>query len=163
MSDYTYARTKSRFFCFKTNAGVNSKTHLLNFRTISDNLIEAQHSRNAKFTDPADYTSPVTGVSTESNAKVRLCKVLDMLHPSQLPYCDTESCDYSYNPENPLQVKPAGVALKAGVEKGDSLGAWEEELNDYYQLCSTGAKPMPGLCLNPKHKYINAKGLTLDV
>jgi len=158
MCDYTYVRTKSQFYKI---AGVNSKTQLINFNTLSDNLIEVQHSRNPEYTDPADYISPITGVFTTSNARVRLYRFLDLLHPSQLLYCDTDNCYYSYNPNNPLHVDPKTASIDSGVEMGDSLGAWEEELKDCYKFCSTGAKTKAGLCLNPKNNFLNAKGLTI--
>ncbi len=39
----------------------------------------------------SDYISEMTAVFTAANAIMRLYKMLDWLHPSQVCYCDTDS------------------------------------------------------------------------
>ncbi len=159
LTEYTYVRTREEFYKI---AGNNTKTQLITFNQIHENLIEVQPSRNPEFTDAPDYVSPITAVFTTSNARVRLYKFMDMFHPSQSLYCDTDSFYFAYNPNNPNHINPKTAELPDKVELGDGLGQWEEEMDDCIKFVSTGAKTKAGICINPKNNFLNAKGLTID-
>ena len=83
--------------------------------------MEVHYQRNNETTDPPGYVSKITAVFPTSNARViRLAKCMKVLHPSQLFYCDTDSCYFVYNPNNPDHIDPRTTQLPEKVEIGDS-------------------------------------------
>ena len=158
MTEYTYVRSMKELYRITSNP----KTKLTNFHIIHENLVEVQHERNVELTDPPDYVSPITAVFTTSNARVRLAKFLKSLHPSQVLYCDTDSCYFAYNPNNPEHIDPRSIKLPEKVELGDGLGQWEMELSDGKKWAATGAKSYAVECQNPKNNCLKTKGITID-
>ena len=158
MTDYTYVRSMKELY--KITSSPDKR--LTNFHIIHDNLIEVHYERTVEYSDPPDYVSPITAVFTTSNARVRLAKFMKVLHPSQLFYCDTDSCYFVFNPNNPEHVDPRIANLPEQVEIGDGLGQWEMELKDGKRWAATGAKSHAYECLDPKNNAIKAKGLTID-
>ena len=128
---------------------------------IHETLMEIHYQRNVETTDPPEYVSPITAVFTTSNARVRLAKFMKVLHPSQLFYCDTDSCYFVYNPDNPNHIDPRTAKLPEKVEIGDGLGQWEFELSNGKNWCATGAKSYAVQCINETNNCLNTKGLTL--
>ena len=88
MTEYTYVRSKKGLATYTTNPDIS----VVNTHNINEGLMEVHYERNKETTDPPDYVSPMTAVFTTSNARVRLAKFMKVLHPSQLFYCDTDSC-----------------------------------------------------------------------
>ena len=124
--------------------------------------MEVHYERNKETTDPPDYVSPITAVFITSNARVRLAKFMKVLHPSQLFYCDTDSCYVVYNPNNPNHIDPRTSQLPDTVEIGNVLGQWEMELSDGVKWCATGATSYAVQCLTEKNNCLKTKGLTVD-
>ena len=115
MTDYTYVRSKKELAKYTTNPDVIVvNTHII-------------HERNIETTDPPEYVSHITAVFTTSNARLRLAKFMKVLHPSQLFYCDTDSCYFVYNPNNPNHIDPRTAKLPEKVQIGDGLEQWECE------------------------------------
>ena len=88
--EYTYVRTQAELIQIMSNPHLR----FLNSHTIHYNLVEVIYERNPEYSNPPAYVSHITAVFTTSNARVRLWKFISYLHPSQLLYCDTDSCYY---------------------------------------------------------------------
>ena len=158
MGEYSYVRTQKELWDITSD----SKKKLINFHHINDNLVEVLYERNCEDTDCPDYVSPITAVFTTSNARVRLIKFMNALHPSQLLYCDTDSCYFAFNPNNPNHIHPKNTELPRGVELGNGLGCWEEELKDGIEFAGCGAKTYGCKTLDPNSQILKAKGITID-
>ena len=87
---------------------------------------------------------------------------MKVLHPSQLFYCETDSCYFVYNPNNPTHIDPRTSQLPETVEIGNGLGQWEMELADGVKWCAAGAKSYDVQCLNEQNNCLKTKGLTVD-
>ena len=87
---------------------------------------------------------------------------MNVLHPSQLLYCDTDSCYFAFNPNNPNHIDPKNTELPEGVELGNGLGQWEQELNDGVKFAGCGAKTYAVKTNDSNNQIIKAKGLTID-
>ena len=158
MTEYAYVRSKKELIKYTTNPDIL----VVNTHIIHEDLMEVHYQRNKETTDPPDYVSPITAVFTTSNARVRLAKFMKILHPSQLFYCDTDSCYFVYNPNNPNHIDPRNTKLPEKVEIGNGLGQWEMELSDGVKWCGTGAKSYAVQCLNDKNNCLKTKGITID-
>ena len=158
MTEYTYVRSKKELIKYTTNPDIC----IVNTHGIHENLMEVHYIRNGETTDPPDYVSPITAVFTTSNARVRLAKFMRVLHPDQLFYCDTDSCYFRYDPDNPTHIDPRTTDLPEKVEIGNGIGQWEMELSDGKRWCATGAKSYATECKNEKNNIMKTKGLTLD-
>ena len=98
---------------------INDDTITINsWHIISKNYVEVKFVEKDDFSIPPEYISEITAVFTTSNARVRLYKMLDLLHSSQLVYCDTDSIIFVYDGNDPNHRLPPDSML------GDSLGAW---------------------------------------
>ena len=90
---------------------------------------------------------------------------MSWLHPSQILYCDTDSCVWIYDPDNLFHKNKDNNAqdLPADVRFGDGLGMWTDELDGKHltEIVNGGAKSYA-------HKFsdgkivIKQKGITLD-
>ena len=67
---------------------------------------------------------------TTAHARMRLYDFLSWLDPSQLISCDTDSCVWLYDEDNPLHKKRDNNAtdLPKSVKFGSGLGQWSNEL-----------------------------------
>ena len=85
--------------------------------------------KNETVTD-AEYISEITAVFTTSNARIRLYNVLSWFHPSQIKYCDTDSCFILYDPDTPEHKEPCNdtEGRPPGLSFGDGLAQWKDEL-----------------------------------
>ena len=154
---YTYVRPKKELAKYTTNPD----TIVVNTHIIHENLMEVHYQRNTETITPPEYVSPITAVFTTSTALVRLAKFMKVLHPSQLFYCDTDSCYFVYNPSNPNHIDPRTAKLPEKVEIGDGLGQWECALSYSKNSCATGAKSYAAQCINEKNNCLKTKGLTI--
>ncbi len=71
--------------------------------------------------------------------------MLNWLHPSQVLYCDTDSCKFIYDKTNPLHKYPTNEArdLPDSVSFGKALSQWENEFDEdewIVELVIGGAK-----------------------
>ena len=87
---------------------------------------------------------------------------MKVLHPSQLFYNDSDSCYFSYNPNNPDHIDPRAAKLPEQVEIGDGLGPWEREVSDGKSWCAAGAKSYVVQCINETNNCLKTKGLAVD-
>jgi hypothetical protein len=158
MPEYTYVRTQAELIQIMSNPHLR----FLSSHTIHDNLVEVIYERNPEYSNPPADVSPITAVFTTSNARVRLWKFISYLHPSQLLYCDTDSCYYVYDPENPNHKDPTKNTDSGLFQMGDGIGQWETELNDGNKFSASGAKSYMIECDNPKNNCIKTKGVTVD-
>ena len=102
---------------------INHDTIKINsWHIISENYVEVKFVEKDNFSIPPEYISEITAAFTTSNARVRLYNMLDLLHSSQLVYCDTDSIIFVYGETDPNHRLPPDSML------GDSLGAWKDEL-----------------------------------
>ena len=102
---------------------INDDTIKVNsWHIVGENYVEVKYVVKEDFSIPPEYISEIIAVYTTSNARVRLYKMLHLLHSSQLVYCDTDSITYVYDENDPTHRLPPDSML------GDSLGAWEDEL-----------------------------------
>jgi len=157
-TEYACVRSLREMAQYTTNENIN----IVNIHIIHENLVEIHYERNKETTDPPDYVSPITAAFTTANARVRLAKFLKVLHPSELLYCDIDSCYFVYNPNNPDHVDPRTSNLLAGVERGNGLGQWEIQMSDGKKWAGTGAKSYAAECVNAKHNCLKVKGVTID-
>ena len=102
---------------------------------------------------------------TTANARMRLYDFISWIHPSQLIYCDTDSCIWLYDSKNPLHKKRDNndSTLPASVQFGNGLGQWSDEFKGKYatEIVVGGAKSYAIRMLDEKTK-IAQKGITLD-
>ena len=117
----------------------------------------------------SDYISEITAVFTTANARVRLYKMMDWLHPTQICYCDTDSVIFLYDEENPEHKNPYLHDAPAGLDFGSGLGQWEDEFDgkDYIEeLVVGGAKSYSYQtaygCTKKGKVMVKQKGITLD-
>ena len=97
---------------------------------------------------------------------MRLYRFLNVLHPTQRLYSDTDSSYYVYDPNNPLHVNPRTADnLPHGIRVGKILGDWEPDFNDGKEMYITGCKTFTykrkPIEISEKIA-IRAKGLTID-
>ena len=99
---------------------------IINANIIEHRFIEAREN----IIEP-EHISEITAVFTTANARLRLYDMLTWLDPSQIIYCDTDPCQFRYDPNNPKHKFPSNDApdLPATVRFGDGLGQWKDELN----------------------------------
>ncbi len=72
---------------------------------------------------PAEHISEITAAFTTANARIRLYEFLDWLDPSQVIYCDTDSCYFIVDETNPKHKHPHNnQPLPPLVRFGNGLG-----------------------------------------
>ena len=91
-----------------------------------------------------EFISEITAVMTTANARLRLYDFISWLHPSQLIYCDTDSCICLYDEDNLLHKRMDNDApdLPKSVKFGSGLGQWKDELDGKHitEIVIGGAK-----------------------
>ena len=74
----------------------------------------------------AGFINDAVAAFTTANARMRLYQILDWLHPSQVGYCDTDSCIFLYDPDNPEHkspdTPPDPEEMPEGLSFGNALG-----------------------------------------
>ena len=105
----------------KDNLGVRLHTEV-----IHDNCIELRYTEDTDKTEQAAYISEITASFTTANARMRLYKILEWLHPSQIIYVDTDSCVFIYDEDDPNHKHP-DKDPHDGLQFGNGLGDWENE------------------------------------
>lgn len=88
--------------------------------------VELKVWRDEPFGRPMKFANAAACSFTTANARIRLHKMLLRLHPSQLIYCDTDSCKYWVDPSNSDHWDPELVP-DPNIPLGDGLGEWENE------------------------------------
>ena len=128
------------------------------------NVLKYMFTRSASITECPDYVSPITAVFTTTNARVRLFRILNLLHHTQRCYCDTGRSYYMYDPNIPKPVNPRTVNnLPHGIRAGNMLSGWESDFDDGKEMYVNGPTCYT---YNILHKYSTAhiaiigKGLT---
>jgi hypothetical protein len=89
--------------------------------------VELKVYKDMPFGRPMKYANAAACAFTTANARVRLHKLLLRLHPSQLTYCDTDSCIYYVDPTNVDHWDPE-TQPDPEIPLGDGLGEWEDEM-----------------------------------
>ena len=112
MRDYTYVRSRKELAKYTTIPDIIA----LSIHIIHESLMEARNQRDLETTDPPEYVSPITPVFIKSTARVRLAKFMKVFHPSQLFYCDIDSCYFVYTPNIPSYIDPRTAKLPEKVE-----------------------------------------------
>ena len=141
----------------------NPKLETTRWDVINENCVELRFKENQERSIAPEFISEITAVFTTANARVRLYDMLSWLHPSQLIYCDTDSCHFLYDKTNPLHKKPDNndPTLPKSVRFGDGLGCWKLETM-IKEMVVGGAKSYA--YINKKDKIAMAmKGITMDV
>ena len=83
----------------------------------------------------------LTAIFTTANARVRLFRFLNSLHPAQRNYCDIDSAYYLYDPNNSHHVNPrASGNLPHGIRVGKILGEWKPDFGDGVEMYVNGPK-----------------------
>ena len=72
----------------------------LSWEILGENMVEFAFSEDTENTLEPEFISEITAVFTTANARLRLYDMLSLLHPSQIFYYDTDSCDFAYDPDN---------------------------------------------------------------
>jgi hypothetical protein len=106
---------------------------------------------------------------------MRLYDFISWLHPSQLIYCDTDSCVWLYDEDNPLHKKRDNddPTLPKSIKFGSGLGQWKDELDGDHitEIVIGGAKSYAYMLekgkVDKKTKelvmaVVKQKGITLD-
>ena len=73
--------------------------------------MELSLTEKQDYTLGAEHISEITAVFTTANAKLRLYRMLDWLHPSQIIYCDTASVICMYDKTNPYISVQVMIAI----------------------------------------------------
>jgi hypothetical protein len=112
---------------------------IYNHKNIDNNMVEIRYIEDHEKIMEADYISEITACFTTSNARVRLYNFMDKLHPSQLFYCDTDSCIFLVDEEDKNHINPFE---RDDISIGKGLGQLEDELKGDYitELVIGGAK-----------------------
>ena len=81
---------------------------------------------------------------TTTDARLRLYDFISWLHPSQLIFCDTDSCICLYDEHDPLHkiMNNDALDLPKSVKFGSGLGQWKDELDGKHitEIVIGGAK-----------------------
>jgi len=149
---------------------MNDKTIVpLSWDIIGKDIVEFGYTDDINNTLEADFISEITAVFTTANARIKLYAMLEFLGPDQVLYCDTDSCYFIYDPENPNHKKPTNdQALPATIsfapKKKACLGQWESDLKDdeyIIEFVCGGAKSY-AYRTNKSDFKIKQEGSTLD-
>ena len=100
LDSYEFVKTYASFIKKLCDNKLNVKT----WDIIHEDYIEMRFCEDSDQSIEADYMSEITAVFTTSNARMRSYDFLPWLHPSQLIYCDTDSCYFLFE-TNPLHKK----------------------------------------------------------
>ena len=140
----------------------NNKIQPQTWNIIDSGCIELRFTEDVDLHVESDYISEITAVFTTANARVRLYKMLDWLHPSQICYCDTDSVMFVTNSKNPNHKDPNKAPKD--IETGYGLGQWEDEFkgqDHIVELVVGGAKSYSYKTASGK-VVLKQKGITLD-
>ena len=130
---------------------------------LNESCVELRFKESSEKAIAPEFISEITAVFTTANARVRLYDMISWIHPSQLIYCDTDSCYFLYDKTNTLHKKPDNndPTLPKSVKFGDGLGCWKLETM-IKEMVVGGAKSYA--YVDKKNKIARAmKGITLDV
>jgi len=132
---------------------------------INKNCVELKYQEDDNINIEANYISEITAVFTTANARMRLYSLLEWLDPSQICYCDTDSCMFIVDETNPLHKKPDNNSPDKpdNIRFGYGLGEWEDEFKGGWikELVVGGAKSYSYMT-NSGKICIKQKGITLD-
>ena len=132
---------------------------------LNENCIEIRYNEDEDKAIEPGFISEITAVMTTANARMRLYDFISWIHPSQLIYCDTDSCIWLYDETNPEHKKKDNndPTLPKSVQFGNGLGQWSDEFDGSYatEIVVGGAKSYAIRMHDGKTK-IAQKGITLD-
>ena len=147
----------------------NNKIVPQTWNIINTECVELRYTEDVDTIIESDYIFEITAVFTTANARVRLYKMMDWLHPTQICYCDTDSVIFLYDETNPEHKNPYLHDAPAGLDFGSGLGQWEDEFEgtDYIEeLVVAGAKSYSYKtaygCTKRGKVMVKQKGITLD-
>jgi hypothetical protein len=142
---------------------------------INENCVEFRYIYKENTSLEPEFISEITAVMTTANARMRLYDFISWLHPSQLIYCDTDSCVWLYDEDNPLHKKRDNddPTLPKSIKFGSGLGQWKDELDGDHitEIVIGGAKSYAYMLekgkVDKKTKelvmaVVKQKGITLD-
>ena len=144
------------------------------WQIINENCVELRYIFTENTSLEPEFISEITAVATTANARLRLYDFISWLHPSQLIYCDTDSCVWLYDEENPLHKKRDNndPTLPKSIQFGSGLGQWKDELEGDHitEIVAGGAKSYSykldkGIMKKGRLTkcVVKQKGITLDV
>ena len=111
------------------NKLLSTKIETKSWEILNDNCVEHHYNEKKEDIIESTYISEIIVFFTTANAQIRLYNFMDWLHPSQIIYCDTDSCYFLYDPDNPLHKYPSNDSegLPSNVSVGNALSQWEDE------------------------------------
>lgn len=106
------------------------KVKTKSWNIVSESCVEMMCSVNSDMDAEAEFINEAVAAFTTANARMRLCSMLDWLSPGQHAYCDTNSCIFLCDHNNPNHKSPFGdhKDLPEGLSFGNALGQWSNEL-----------------------------------
>ena len=113
----------------------DSKIKCKTIDIISESCVEFRYFEDIDKMIEPEYISEIVAVMTTANARMRLYDLLDWLDPSQIIYCDTDSCIFMYDDTTETNKKPDNDLLRPkSVMFGSGLGQWSNEFKpEFYQ------------------------------
>lgn len=106
--------------------------------------LEVKYKTNSPFEAPNASINVAWAAATTANARVRLHRMLHFLDYSQVIYCDTDSAYFMYDLQNAKHKDPISKhrieAKQCGIQIGNGLGEWENEVNNVVEFASIGCK-----------------------
>ena len=157
LDSYEFVKTYASFIKKLCDKTLNVKT----WDILHEDCVEMRFCEDSDKSIEADYISEITAIFTTSNARMRLYDFLSWMHPTQLIYCDTDSCYYLYDETNPLHKK-AGDKHPT-IKFGSGLGQWNDEFKGSYatEMVCAVAKSYAVKMANGSIKMAQ-KGITID-
>jgi hypothetical protein len=161
MDDYKFFYDYNTLIKYFIN---NNKIIPQTWNIISPQCVELRYTDDVETIIENDYISEITAAFTTANARVRLYKMMDWLHPSQVCYCDTDSVIFLYDETNPEHKCPGKSSAPEGLEFGSGLGQWEDEFHgkDYIVELIVGGAKSYSYITNSGKTVVKQKGITLD-
>jgi hypothetical protein len=162
MDDYEFYTDYNRLITAVMN---NSSITTQSWHVLDSECVELRFTEKEEALVECEYISEIVAAFTTANARVRLYKMLDWMHPSQLAYCDTDSVYMMYDAARPEHKNPFGGDIPEDLEFGEGLGQWKDELKGKPALAEFvggGAKTKATRDIKSKAS-LTLKGITLDI
>ena len=161
LDSYDFVKNYDKLIARITDNKINCKS----WDIVNENCIEVRFNEDMDKVIEPEFISAITAVMTTANARMRLYDFLSWLDPSQLIYCDTDSCIWLYDDTNPLHKKKDNndPSLPKSVQFGSGLGQWNDEFKGSYatEVVVGGAKSYAYKMADGK-TCVKQKGITLD-
>jgi hypothetical protein len=133
---------------------------------VNQDCVEIRYFEDLDKNIEPEYISEITAVMTTANARMRLYDFISWIHPSQLIYCDTDSCIWLCDENNPSHKTKENndPTLPPSVQFGTGLGQWSDEFKGkhYATEIAVGGAKSYAIKLDDGDIKIAQKGITLD-